>query len=241
MTVSFSYTSTKIGFVITGAIIALAMTLTVIFGINPNKPSPTEYGGEAYPATLLAMANGCGDIFHIPPKEGQYGVIPDEYWDLNDDPVNNIPVHLMTVPVFGYMANKGLSDDQIRFYTPEEGQEPLNRQMLLRTMYDQDIIVVWYDKELNEVDLNTLKNFVNESDQKILAYPWQYNNGVMVGDRSIAFAKWGTSQTCSLYSDEVLTEFIEFTEQNPINRDTPIPLAPMTKEGTLLPIGGYGS
>lgn len=237
MSVSFSYKPTIIGFIATALVTVLAMISLVIFGINPNRPTEIENGGKAYPASLLAMANGCGDIFVMPPKEGQYGVIPSEYWELNSNPIQNIPVHIMTVPVYGYMAEKSMPDEDIRFYGPEEVDEPLNRQLLLRTMYDKDIIVLWYSKELNAVDINLIRQYVANSDQKILAYPWLYENNLVAG-RNVAFAKWGISQTCSLYSDEVFEEFVIFANDNTVNKTFPPPEAPMTNNGTLLPIGG---
>lgn len=241
MSVKFSYTPTKISFAAVTVSTILAMITLVIFGINPNQPTRTEWGGWAYPASLDSLTNGCGDIYVSEPTEGQFGVIPPKYWELNKDAVANIPRHLMIIPVFGYMAELGVPQSDIKFWSVEEAKDntTINEQTILRAMYDSDITVIWYSETLNPVDVASIRNYANEHEGKILAYPWTTNGGRMVGDRQVGFSQWGISQTCGVFNEVVADEFLEFSTENRVGRPDVIPEAPMSEDGTLFPIGGY--
>jgi hypothetical protein len=236
--VSFSYKNTKRGIVLALLAAVLALVSIVIFGVNPNKPSPVEdIGGLQYPATLSAMANSCGDIFYNPPIKNNFGVIPDRFWELNKDNEDiKIPTHQMIVPVFGYMDKESFADADIRFYSSEEAEEPINRERLLRTMYDKDITVVWYTAEIEPSDLSALKAYAIEHAGEILVYPWKYASGQLIGNRTVAYSSWGISQTCGLYNEEILDEFVQFAKDNRIDRPQEIPEARVSDQGILYPI-----
>lgn len=241
MNASFSYKGTIIGFIVSVVVIIVALSVSVVAWVNPNQPEKLFYNDQswAYPASLDALANGCGQTFFIPPVEGQFGLIPDEYWELNANPADNIPKGPQVVPVYGYLANEGLNDTDIRFWSTQEATDngPLNQQTVLRTMYDKDILVIWYRADLATIDIAALQEYANAHYGKVLVYPWMYNNGVILGDRKVAFSSWGISQTCNLYSETVLDDFVKFKEQNPIERVDPIPMGGMTETGVLYPLG----
>lgn len=239
---SFSYKNTKRGIVVAITLVIAVMVSTVVFFFNPNQPYPTQVGGMAYPVSLPSMTAGCGDIYRIPPIEGNFGEIPEEFWELNkDNPDINIPVSpLLTVPIFGYMSQETLAATEIRFYDIAEYEEaPLDLTQILRSMYDDDIIVIWYTTDMDVSDIAALKAIAAEPENvgKMLIVPWTGANRPMIQGRDIAYAAWGISQTCTTYSEAVLNEFIEFEEENRVERPAEIPEAPMSKEGKLLPIG----
>jgi hypothetical protein len=237
--VSFSYKNTRRGIILALLAAILLLVSVVIFGVNPNRPSPAQgIGGLQYPATLTAMANSCGDIYYNPPIDGNFGVIQDEFYELNKDkPELNIPVHQqMVVPMFGYMDKESFSDADIRFYDAGEVKGPINRERLLRTMYDKDITVIWYTAETEPSDVSAIKAYTVDNPGKVLAYPWYSTTGKLVGNRTVGFATWGISQTCGLYNEDIVKEFVDFAKENRVDRPTEIPEARMNDQGTLFPI-----
>lgn len=240
---SFTYKNTRIGIISSVIGVILVLVSIVVFTINPNKPSENIIGGQSFPATLPAIASGCGDIFRIPPVEGNFGVIPDKYWEINAEATeSSIPVSpLLIVPIFGYMAKTGLPADAVKFYTEKDFEDnPVKQTELLRSMYDNpDLLVIWYTKDADPADLTWLKNYANqENPGTVIVLPWElFSQKPMITGRNFAYAQWGISQTCSLLSEDVINEFREFTKTNIVPRPDTIPDAPMTNEGVLLPIG----
>lgn len=238
---SFSYRNTKTGIVVSILAVVIIMITTIVFVINPNKPQPTGFGGLAYPASLPSMSAGCGDIYRIPPVEGNFGIIPEEYWELNEgedkDPIPVSPE--ITVPMFGYMNPEKLGEAEIRFYTMDDLTEnPLDPTKILRSMYEDDIIVIWYTQNIDPSDLAALRATANSEEYAgtMLVAPW-VSGRQMIQNRTVAFSAWGMSQTCSVFSEIVLDEFIAFEEENRVERPLEAPDAPMTDTGKLLPIG----
>lgn len=226
---TFSYTGTKLT-LISGAVVAvLIMVLATVLGINPNQPQPTRYGGTQYPAPLTSLAAGCGDFFLYPPLESQYGVILDD--DKND--VLTIPSHPMTVPVYGYMSETSMADSDIRLYEPDELRQPISLQTILRTMYDKDTTVVWYAEDISQGDFAVLRAYVRDK-TNILVVPWEYGDNSLPLDRKVAFSQWGISQSCEFWTDETFETFLEFAEDNRLERN-PNPRVVRPNENGLLP------
>lgn len=238
--ISFSYKGTRLRLIASVLAVIMAASLLIIFGLQPNNPSRSPYGGLEYPATLESMANGCGNIFYNPPIEGNYSVIPDEFWEYHEEKGTEtvkIPTHSMIIPIFGYLANEGFTEDAVRFYSMQEATEAPNLPMLLRTMYDRDITVVWYTTDIAPSDLALIKAFADEHPGEVFAHPWYYSGGSLIGTRSVAYAKWGISQSCGLYNENNLEDFIKFAKEHPIERKKDIPIGKMTDNGELYPIG----
>lgn len=230
-TVNFSYLPTKIALV-SSAIAACSLMVTiVVFGINPNQATTTQFGATEYPASLGSLASGCGDLYLFNPDPSQYGIIPEEV--KANEGVVNIPVHLnSTIPVYGYMSAEPLGASQIRFYTKDELKEPISREQILRTMYENDTTVVWYTDDIAPDDYQVLKEYV-DSHENILATKWEYPSLVIPQDRKIAFSTWGMSQTCEYWTDINFEKFQEFKKEHKIPKASTIPEAKLNDNGLL--------
>lgn len=244
---SFSYRNTRRGIILTIIAMVAILVITIIFAVNPNKPRSLQSGGMAFPATLPAIASGCGDIYRIPPVEGNFGVIPDEFYTLNAPDDVDIPRSSLTVvPIFGYMSKTGLTRDQIRFYSQEEitqGSEEgtestFDETKMLRSMYDNNLLVIWYTKDLPDADVAFLRSYANvDRPGEVLVLPWTDSRPLVQPGRNVAFASWGESQTCNIFDEFVLGEFIDFVADNPVEKPAVIPEAKLTANNKLMPIG----
>ena len=231
---SFSYLPTKVTLVSSIAATCLLMIGIVTFGLNPNQPSVGDNDSIQHPASLSSLASGCGDIFEFSPNVDQYGEIPQDF--LDSEVSTDVPVHQMVVPVYGYMSPEPLGESQIRFYETNELTEPLPRAQILRTMYEQDTIVIWYAEDIATDDYTLLKEYVQAHDN-ILALKWQSAAKVEFPlDRKVAFSSWGVSQTCEFWTDDTFEGFKDFVDTHPVNRAETIPVVELTPNGTLPPL-----
>lgn len=229
--ISFSYKTTKIGIVASVVVACALASATVILGVNSNQPSDNGLGGIQYPASFEALANGCGDTFRFEPSADYYGVIPQKFHD-DEKPNPLIPTHRMMIPVYGYMATDALPEDSIRFYGPDELDESFSKEVALRAMYDHDVTMIWYTSDIEPSDLSAIRNYVEEH-PKVMAAQWDYAGGKLVGDRSVAFTKWGISQSCSLFNEGILTDFIVFANQNKVSHSDVAKDVELTENGML--------
>lgn len=238
--ITFSYRKTRRNLILSILAVIILASGFIIFGLQPNNPTKSAYGGLEYPATLESMANGCGNIFYNPPKEGNYSVIPEKFWEYHEEQGTEtvkIPTHSMIIPIFGYMSEEAYTEDAVRFYSLQEATEAPNLPMLLRTMYDRDITVVWYKANIAPSDLALIKAYADANPGEVFAYPWYFSGGSLVGTRTVAYAKWGISQSCGLYNEQNLEDFIQFGKEHPIERKKDLPEAKYTDSGDLYPIG----
>lgn len=229
-TLTFSYLPTKLAIV--GSIIAACslMVTVVVFGINPNQPTKTDFGGIQYPASLSSLASGCGDLYLFDPSSDQYGVIPEKV--TSSEGVIDTPIHTMTVPVYGYMSAEPLGESQIRFYAKDELKEPIAREKILRAMYEKNTTAIWYSKDIGADDYQMLKEYV-ESHKNIIATKWEYASGDLPLGRKIAFSSWGMSQSCEFWTNTNFDKFQDFKKEHNITKITPVPLAKLNKSGLL--------
>lgn len=226
---SFSYTGTKIGLVLGSFAVIITMTVAAIVGINPNQTQPASFGGTQVPAPLTSLAAGCGDYFLYPPTSEQYGTILDE----DKENILTIPSHPMIVPVYGYMSEKSIPDNEIKLYELAELAEPFSLQSILRTMYEKETTVVWYSLDINQGDFAILRTYARNNDN-ILVLPWQYGDATLPLNRSVAFSQWGVSQSCQFWTDETFESFLDFAGKNQADR-TSAPKVVKPNEAGLLP------
>jgi hypothetical protein len=229
--ISFSYFGTKLIIVISVITTLLLMMLITVFGITPNEPTRGQYGATQYPASLTSLASGCGDYYLFEPSEGQYANIPAE----KRDQITTVPVHQMSVPVYGYMNNSPLFDEEIRFYGMDELDEPILMDKILRTMYEKDTTVIWYTADIAPDDYSLLQDYVVAHDN-VLAVKWEYLNGVLPADRKVAFSTWGISQTCEFWTDSTFERFESFIQERPVAKTGTVPVAVVSEKNTLLPL-----
>lgn len=209
--ISFSYSATRIGIVLSIVAIIGFMLSTVILGINPNRPKDTAYGVTEYPATLQSLASGCGSTFAYTPSESQYAVLPADSSD-----IATIPIPPMRVPVYGYMTQEPLAKDQIRFYQKNEpAQKNISREQILRTMFDNNTIVFWYSKDIAPDDYASMKSYITQT-PNTMAVEWsaKYGQGALPGDRTIGVSTWAYSQSCQFWNEGTMKEFRNFVTEN---------------------------
>ena len=229
--ISFSYFGTKLTIIASIATTLTLMVVVTVFGITPNESTKGQYGATQYPSSLASLASGCGDYFLFNPGEGQYATIPAE----KRDQIETLPVHQMTVPVYGYLNSTPLFDEEIRFYGTDELAEPLPIDKILKTMYDKDTTVVWYTDDIAPDDYSSLQEYVTAHDN-ILAVKWQYFNSKLPLERKIAFSTWGISQTCEFWGTNTFERFDRFVQEHPIAKLDTIPIAVVSDENKLPPL-----
>jgi hypothetical protein len=224
---------TKIGLV-GGAIGSIVLLLVVtIFGLNPNAPFSSVYGSVEYPAKLTSLVNGCGNYFLYDPQPVKhYSVIPD---GLRDNLTVPIPVAPMIVPVYGYVSTDGLRGQDIKFYGMGEPSKPFPMEQLMRTMFDYNTLIIWYSDKIPPTDLTDIKRYV-DSHKNVIALQWVYKDGSLPLSRTVAFSKWGLSQSCGLWNSSVVKDFQDFSNLHPVNRPANPPQVVLTQDGLFPPI-----
>lgn len=211
--ISFSYSATRIGIVLAIVTIIGVMLSLVIFGINPNQSRDLGFGRTQYPVTLQSLASGCGDTYQYTPGENQSAQLPAD-----SSSYVNIPRGRQTIPVYGYLTETGLSDDQIRFYQKNE-ETDISRSQILRTMYDKNTFVIWYASDIAPDDYALMKEYVDAT-SNVLAIKWapEYGEGTQPGDRKIALTTWGFSQSCEFWNEGTAKSFRSFVTENKVSR-----------------------
>lgn len=199
---------------------------TVILGMNSPKVIPGAYNSVETVASLNDLANGCGNTFSFTPTTDQAVIIPDEYYETLKIAKTKIPTHEMMIPVYGYMTEKGIPDDQKGYYEVNELKEPLNREQVLNSMYFDDTLVIWYSPDIRPSDIGDMLEAV-EGETNIIIAPWEYEAGVLPAQRKVAFSYWGSSKTCEFFDSSSLRDFIQLHKDNPVPKSNhPIKLDP---------------
>lgn len=232
--VKFSYLGTKIGLVAGAVTVIGGLVLGTIFGLTPNAPSKSAYDSVEYPAGLTSLVNGCGNFFTYKPEPGeQYAELTPEVLAKMDDP-KDISLQPMVVPVYGYMSPEGLPGQDIRFYDMDELDEPLPMETILRSMYDYDTMVIWYTEEIAATDLEDIRTYVQKN-ENVMALKWDYKDKKLPLGRSVAFSKWGISQSCDVFTEGVVNNFTEFARDHYVERsEEDVPPAKFIKNSNKL-------
>lgn len=185
--------------------------LWTVFGVDPSRKSPAQFGGVEYPATVEAVLSQCGNVFVFDPPASYYGVFdtPDVMAQLDREADVEIPEHPMIVPVYGYMSGEGTLDQKV--YT-DANVPP--RSQLLRAMYE-GYTIVWFSPSLDEAARASLKMDLASYD-KVVAVEW--NAGELPLDRKYAFSTWNVSQSCLVWDTEVFDQFLTFVKDHPETR-----------------------
>lgn len=229
-----SIKNTKTKLVLGGVIAAVLASLTVATLNLPSQmtPSQGQYGAVVYPGNLNTTVNGCGDVFRFSTNESLYGVIPQEAY-ATAQTKTIIPTHPMIVPVYGYMSDRGLKKNEVKFYE-RKGYPDFPRQQILRTMWDDNTTVIWYDENATAADVFRIKKYTTEH-TNVLAVPWTGVDALPM-NRHIAFSTWGISQSCNTFDNSVLNDFQNFKKVHPVKHTVTPPVKKLNKFGLLSPI-----
>jgi len=207
------YTLSVVGIIFTTIIIASnAPTITKYEVLDEDR----NYSQVAPTSTMLAQK--CGPIFALQNPEGMVQEIPEEYYTTageNAEP----PSPPGLVPAFGYAAREGLTFEEITYYPYEENPDLyFSENTILRTMWDKDIVVIWYDPEtVSEEDKETFSLLAETAAGQLLIIPWMNyeDSETLPLSRTIAYATIGITLSCEGFNINVLNEFRNYAIDNP--------------------------
>lgn len=170
---------------------------------------------EIAPSSIM-LSQKCGPIFSVQNMENLILEIPEQFYKLNTAKTEP-PSPPGLIPAFGYAAKEGLKRAEIKYYPPENSPY-FSESVILRTMWDNDIVVIWYDKtKISEEDKETFTLLSEKNIGQLLIIPWmEYEDSpVMPQQRSIAYSTIGTTLTCEGFNINVLNEFRQYALANP--------------------------
>ena len=176
---------------------------------------------QSFYASPQGYAAGCGNLFRAKYAVQMSKEIPESYYNIIPQD-GYIPSSPLIIPIYGYLSQRGMHPSQFKFYSPESVNKDLPESLILRTMYDNNVVVIWYDPEkISKEDYEGLKAFGNENEGKVLIMPWlHYDSKTLPRDRTIAYAVFGMSQSCKTFNFEVIQQFISFTDEHPYEDKT---------------------
>ena len=186
---------------------------------------------QSYYGSPQAYAAGCGNIYRAKNAIVQSKQIPESYY-LNLPNDGYIPSSPLIVPMYGYLTERGMHPSQFKFYSEEDVNKELPEQLILRTMWDSGIPVIWYDpNRIGSTDYKTLEGLGKNNEGRLLILPWlHYDSAKLPRDRAIAYSVFGMSQTCKAFSRDVLNQFLDFTDKHQFENK---PIKPEIAELTL--------
>lgn len=198
----------SVGIALLGVLLVMTLAFWGMTAISPNKTRPGVYGSTEHLTSISAVLNGCGNIFTFPVREEFVGTYDPA--DIKPNPLGERPQPLlpMAIQPYGFMHVYGLPDDK-PYYSPEDSKG-VALGAVLRSMYDGKIIV-WYKNTLIEEDLAVIRNFAWAHKDRVIAIA---TDNAFPQDRSVAFATWSVTMSCSLWEDAVVQEFIDFVDSN---------------------------
>lgn len=170
---------------------------------------------QSFYASPEGYAAGCGSIFRAKNAVALSKEIPKEYYNIipEDGYVPSAPV---IIPIYGYLSERGMHPSQFKFYPKDSINKDIPESLILRTMYDNNVPVIWYDAEkINDKDYAKLKELGDANLGKVIIMPWLgYEVGNLPRDRTIAFAVFGMSQSCKTFDINVLKQFLTFADSH---------------------------
>lgn len=172
----------------------------------------SENNVQSFYGSPEGYAAGCGSIYRAKNAVALSKEIPEEYYNVM--PADGyVPSASVIIPIYGYMSERGIHPSQFKFYGKDNVNKNIPESLILRTMYDSDVPVIWYDaKTINDSDYEDLKALGERAEGRIIILPWlNYETDKMPRDRSIAFAVFGMSQSCKTFDIKVLDQFLEFS------------------------------
>lgn len=212
------------------------MVLLILLSVFIKAPQAHSFetsGGniKAYYGTPESYSAGCGSIYRVKPAVELSKVIPDEYY--NDLPVDGyIPSPSTIVPMYGYMTERGMHPSQFKFYPKKSINKNIPESLIVRTMYDSNVPVVWYDADkIDDKSYKLLKQVGEENEGRIIIMPWvEYEGKKLPRERTIALSMFGMSQTCKTINLDTISQFLGFAMDNQYDGK---PLEPSVADLTL--------
>lgn len=207
-----------------GALILATLIIIVVLLVTftPNLKAFTmkdvsPNGLESYTASSLAYGLGCGNIYKQPEAGTLSKEIPQQYYLDNKD-YRYIPSAPTAIPIYGYLSERGMDKSEIKFYDKETYTSEFTEQYILRTMWDNNNITLWYNPEtISKKELKLIESLDSTYPNTILVLPWpEYDGAKIPAGRTFAYSKLGYSQSCTFFSLDVLVEFAKFAKDNPI-------------------------
>ena len=238
---------------------SLALVLALTAGLvtatfykpNPYAERPGIYNSIERPATVEGVINECGPIFEFSPMARHYGQIPVGYTlsPQGETIERAIPLHPMGLPAYGYMANdeNKLGENVDSFFSVERKDVP-DRQQVLRLMWE-GWTVIWYlppivdrsnltadeiENTFNPTTIESIKSYAEKHD-KVIALPWKESKPLPM-NRNMGISRWGTTQSCGVWSNSIVDEFINTDKNTPDSRPEEPPVARVDEAGDLYEI-----
>lgn len=212
-----SYKKYSITVFIALSVILCALILTLNTPKAYSLKTDNSFGMEVYYAAPLAYGQGCGDLFIFPKAEEFSKQIPESFY--SEGPSDGyIPSGTNIIPTYGYLSERGMPKDDIKFYSEDTVNKNWTENYILRTMWDNNNIVIWYDpSKVTDDELASLKLLDKQYPNAILVLPWlEYESKTLPFGRSIAYSRLGFTQSCERYNFNVMAEFANFTVEHKI-------------------------
>lgn len=233
------------------AVLTAGLVGATFYKPNPYAERPGIYNSIEHPATVEGVINECGPIFEFSPLSRHYGQIPVGYHltPTGERNERHIPEHPMGLPAYGYMANdeNKLGENIDHFYSVERKDVP-DREQVLRLMWE-GWTVIWYlppivdrsnltadeiENTFNPTTIEAIKAYAEKHD-KVIAIPWKEAKPLPM-NRNMGISRWGVTQSCGVWSNSIVDEFINADKKNPDPRPAEPPVARVDTIGNLYEI-----
>lgn len=203
---------------IAATVLTIAITIAMLAPMqNKYDIIDTEYNYTQVSPSSIMLSQKCGPIFAVQVLKGTMMEIPEKFYTTAGKTAEP-PSPPGLVPAFGYAAPEGLTVEQITYYPYQENPDLyFSENTILRTMWDNDIIVIWYDPEKISTDDEETFNLLTENTQgQLLIIPWMNYEDVeeLPLGRTVAYATVGATLSCEGYNINVLNEFRQYTQEN---------------------------
>lgn len=165
--------------------------------------------GLAYTQTNQALIGGCGPIYEFNDKNDESGTVPA----VSPENGINYQSYETTVPMYGGFWPEPITSKKTFWDRADPSTLP-RPETLLANQYRGDLIV-YYTARATPGDVELLRRVAadarrdDDTNLRLRVVPWPEERGRLPDDRKIAFATWGTSQTCQSFVPSALGDFRE--------------------------------
>lgn len=201
-------------------ILSSFIVFLIVLSATVKPPEAFSYekaadGIQSFYASPEGYAAGCGNIFRAKNAVALSKEIPEEYYNIIPED-GYVPSGATIIPIYGYLSQRGMHPSQFKFYNKDSINKDIPESLILRTMYDNQVPIIWYDAEtIKESDYKRLQEIGESNKGKVIIMPWLgYGVDHLPRDRTIAFAVFGMSQSCKTLDINVLKQFLSFTEEH---------------------------
>lgn len=187
-------------------IVVLFLTIATLLVRSPGTSQDKELNLTVTPPVFNSVAAGCSSFFTWNGRsEAQY--ITDE--TMNSGELRYVQSPRTLVSFYGYVSENPLTDSEITVYEADQTDIPTEYE-ILRTMAEKGTIVVYYVSDLlSYADYVEIVSLVEENDNMMMIPV-----DTLPYERPVAFATWGISQSCTIWSEDAFDTFIEFANKN---------------------------